>query len=53
LLISYSEAVRGFTRDKNADSRTKALEQYEQLKTRLPTDDPRLKTVEQLKGMLG
>lgn len=52
LLIAYAEAVRGITRDGKKETHEQVLALYRELTEMLPAEDPRLKTVEQLKGLL-
>lgn len=52
LLIAYAEAVRSVTRDGKREAHEQALALYRELTGLLPAEDPRLKTVEQLKGLL-
>lgn len=53
LMRQYVETVRAVTTKASPERRAEAIAQYEELSGRLPSDDPRRSTIEQLRRMLG
>ncbi len=53
VLLTFDAKVRSFMSSKDPSERDEALSLYASIEQRLPVDDPRLRTVEQLRTMLG
>lgn len=53
LLLDFTHKVREFTASKDPNTRNVAQGLYGDIRLRLPDDDPRMRTVEQLRQLLG
>lgn len=53
LLIEFSTRVKDFLATRTPEKRTEALELYERIRARIPEDDPRRKSLDSLRSLVG